>query len=163
MIDCQRVSRRSNNGRSSVFFNGEVLPSGTLIKEGVRSLNVVEYANAGLLGKTVRDSMRCVRSQNVFEPFGRKINWDDAADYIVALFSIEKNRELVFTSADPKKGAKAAFWDIPFSRGKDAGSNLKFFIETLVNNDRAMYELVLKGMIEHYNGDFINSCGSLNI
>jgi len=126
-------------------------------------MEVKTFVVASELGRTVRDVMKCAGPQCVFEPFGREINWNDAAVYIISLFSIDSNRELAFNGANQKKGAKEAFWNIPFNGKKDGGKYQKFFIETLVNHNSKLYRKVLEGMITYYDSECADTFGKLDI
>jgi len=126
-------------------------------------MEVQTFTVALELGKTVRDVMKCAGPQSLFKPFGRAIDWKDASDYIVAIFSIDANRELAFNGTHQEKGAKEAFWNVPFNGRKDGGKYQKFFIETLVNHDSKTYLKVLEGMIKYYNKEYSHQFGKLDI
>ena len=126
-------------------------------------MRVDTYTVAGDLGKSVRDAMQSIDPQKVFEPFGKAISWEEAGIYISALLINEDNRVLAFSDAHPEKGAKEAFWNVPFNGKKNGGKHQKFFIETLLKSDKNLFTNVLKGMISYYNEKYAKSFGELDI
>ena len=125
-----------------------------------------KYVNASVLGRLVRDVLKCAESQTKFDPLGKKINGlKEAADFIIELFECEDgvNRTPVFSGKHPEKGVKEAFWNMVFSSNKWGAKNLKFFIETLINHDHDTYMELLSVTIYYYNREFKDKFGLLEI
>jgi len=101
------------------------------------------YKNSKYMAQDIKRAMICCSSNTTFDVLKVIPKQEDVEKYIVGLFDIEANRQLIF-----RKGkAVQVFRDTLFGGAGTECERKKIFVNALLNHNKTVYQTLLADMI----------------